>query len=80
MDTKKLDKLLYSTREAQLTIGCGPTRLWQRLANGKLPVRRLGRRTMIEAQSLHALVSRCPGSLTPTMQRQAASTETKPAV
>jgi hypothetical protein len=51
------------------------------LAAGKLQARRLGHRTMIEAQSLHSLVNSLPRVTTPTMQRRAPSgTERKPAV
>jgi hypothetical protein len=75
-----LEKLLYTTAEARAVIGCGTTRLYELLAAGKLQARRLGHRTMIEAESLHSLVSSLPLVTTPTMQcRASSSTETKPA-
>jgi hypothetical protein len=68
---KKLERLLYTTAEALL--GCGPTRLYELLADNKLRARRLGPRTMIEAASLHELVDSLPLVVTPTRQRRAAS-------
>ena len=78
---QKLEKLLYTTAEARAVIGCGTTRLYELLAAGKLRARRLGHRTMIEAQSLHALVNALPRVTTPTMRRWASrDTEPKPVV
>jgi hypothetical protein len=68
---QKLEKLLYTTAEARAVIGCGTTRLYELLAAGKLRARRLGHRTMIEAESLHLLVNSLPRVATPTMQRRA---------
>jgi hypothetical protein len=78
---QKLQKFLYTTAEAKAVIGCGTTRLYQRLANGKLRARRLGHSTMIEANSLHELVNSLPRVTTPTMRRRASSdAETNPVV
>jgi hypothetical protein len=70
---QKLEPLLYTTADAQLLLGCGVTRLYELLASGKLRARRLGPRTMIEAQSLHDLVASLPLVVTPTRQRRTAS-------
>ena len=78
---KPLQKLLYTTTEAKAVIGCGTTRLYELLANGRLRARRLGHSTMIEADSLHELVDSLPRVTTPTMRRRASSdTEPKPVV
>jgi hypothetical protein len=74
-----LQKLLYTTAEAKAVIGCGTTRLYELLAKRKLRARRLGHRTMIEADSLHDLVDSLPRVTTPTMRRWVSSdTEPKP--
>jgi excisionase family DNA binding protein len=76
-----VQKLLYTTAEAKAVIGCGTTRLYQLLANGKLRARRLGHSTMIEADSLLELVESLPRVTTPTMRCQTSGdTEPKPAV
>jgi excisionase family DNA binding protein len=78
---QKLERLLYTTAEAQAVIGCGTTRLYELLAAGKLRARRLGHRTMIEAESLRELVDCLPRVTTPTMRRRTSSgTEPKPVV
>ena len=78
---QKLQKLLYTTAEAKAVIGCGTTRLYELLANGKLRERRLGHSTMIEADSLQELVDSLPRVTPPTMRRRASSdTERKPVV
>jgi excisionase family DNA binding protein len=77
---QKLEKLLYTTAEARAVIGCGTTRLYELLAAGKLRARRLGHRSMIEAESLRELVDSLPRVTTPTMRHRASSdAETKPA-
>jgi excisionase family DNA binding protein len=74
-----MQKLLYTTTEAKAVIGCGTTRLYELLANGRLRARRLGHRTMIEAESLRELVDSLPRVITPTMRRWASrDTEPKP--
>ena len=70
-------KLLYTTTEAKEVIGCGTTRLYELLATGRLRARRLGHRTMIEAESLRELVDSLPRITTPTMRRRAPS-DTEP--
>ena len=78
---QKLPKLLYTTAEAKAVIGCGTTRLYELLAKGKLRARRLGHRTMIEADSLFELVDSLPRVTTPTMRRWSSGyTEPKPVV
>jgi excisionase family DNA binding protein len=74
-----MQKLLYTIAEAKEVIGCGTTRLYELLATGRLRARRLGHRTMIEAESLRELVDSLPRVTTPTMRRWASrDTEPKP--
>ena len=76
-----MQKLLYTTAEAKAVIGCGTTRLYELINSGELEARRLGHRTMIEAESLRELVDSLPRVTTPTMRRRASSdTEPKPVV
>jgi hypothetical protein len=59
---KPLKKLLYTTAEAKAVIGCGTTRLYELLANGKLRARRLGHSTMIEAVLCTSSLTLCRAS------------------
>ena len=72
-----MQKLLYTTTEAKAVIGCGTTRLYELINSGELEARRLGHRTMIEAESLRELVDSLPRVTTPTMRRRA-SGDTEP--
>ena len=62
-------KLLYTTAEARVALGCGTTKFYQLLNEGFLEARRLGRRTYVTAKSLEALVASLPPAVTPTMAK-----------
>jgi len=50
-------KLAYSIREACQASSLGKTSIWKHIASGRLRVIRLGGRTLIPAESLHALIN-----------------------
>jgi excisionase family DNA binding protein len=51
-----LEPLAYSVREACRLSSLGRTRLYQLIAEGRLEVRKIGKRTLIPASSLRALI------------------------
>ena len=58
MNTAKntLEPLAYSVGEACRVSSLGRTRLYQLIAEGRLDVRKIGKRTLIPAASLRALI------------------------
>jgi excisionase family DNA binding protein len=62
-------KLLYRTSEAKAALGCGTSKLYNLINNGKLDARRFGRQTFITAESLEAFVANLPRAVTPTMAK-----------
>lgn len=50
-------KLAYSINEAIAASSLGRTTIYAHIASGKLRVTRVGGRTLIPAESLHALIS-----------------------
>ena len=50
-------KLAYSIREACDASSLGKTTLYSHIANGRLRAVRIGGRTVIPAESLHALIN-----------------------
>jgi excisionase family DNA binding protein len=53
-------KLFYTTAEARTALGVGTTRLYELIGSGRLRARKLGRTTLIEADSMHALAAALP--------------------
>ncbi|WP_230461325.1 helix-turn-helix domain-containing protein [Sphingobium sp. CAP-1] len=51
-----VEPLAYSVSEACRVSSLGRTRLYQLIGEGRLEVRRIGRRTLIPAASLRALI------------------------
>ena len=51
-----IEPLAYSVREACRVSSLGRTRLYQLIGEGRLEVRKVGKRTLIPAASLRALV------------------------
>lgn len=51
-----LEPLAYSINEACRVSSLGRTRLYQLIAEGRLKVRKIGKRTLIPAASLRALI------------------------
>ena len=52
-----LEPLAYSIKEACRVSSLGRTRLYQLINEGRLEVRRIGKRTLIPAASLRALIA-----------------------
>lgn len=50
-------KLAYSIKEACEASSLGKTSIWNHIREGRLRVIRLGGRTLIPAESLHALIN-----------------------
>ena len=53
-------KLFYTTAEARAALGIGLTRLYELIGSGRLRARKLGRTTLIEADSIRALAAALP--------------------
>lgn len=51
-----IEPLAYSVGEACRVSSLGRTRLYQLIAEGRLEVRKIGKRTLIPASSLRALI------------------------
>lgn len=51
-----LEPLAYSVSDACRVSSLGRTRLYQLIADGRLEVRKIGKRTLIPAASLRALI------------------------
>ena len=51
-----IEPLAYSVREACRISSLGRTRLYQLIGEGRLEVRKIGKRTLIPAASLRALI------------------------
>ena len=56
-DTIKSTKIAYSIREACAASSLGRTTLYNHIAAGRLKVTRIGGRTIIPAEALHALIA-----------------------
>jgi excisionase family DNA binding protein len=56
-DTATPVKLAYSIREACAASSLGRTTIYAHIAAGRLKARRIGGRTIIPAESLHALLA-----------------------
>jgi excisionase family DNA binding protein len=64
-------RLAYPPKEAFVAIGCGKTKGYELIAEGKLDARRLGGRTRITAQSIEAYLASLPPA--PIQRRPAVS-------
>jgi len=52
-----MDRLAYSINEAARVLSMGRTSIYALIADGRLEAFKLGRRTLIRAESIHKLVS-----------------------
>jgi hypothetical protein len=50
----------YSIEEAKRMIPCGHTKIYELIGEGRLVARKLGRKTIVTAESLHRLVGELP--------------------
>ncbi len=71
-----LVKLAYSPKQASEATGLGRTAIFQALREGRLERRKVGRRTVIPADSLRAFLAGLPS---PNAQAQAAQPQRRPA-
>jgi excisionase family DNA binding protein len=55
-----MEKALYTIEQSMAYSGLGKTSIYDALASGRLRGRKFGRRTLIEAESLRALVASLP--------------------
>lgn len=55
-DHQNLPKLAYSIKEACAVSSLGRTSIWSHISAGRLRAVRVGGRTLIPAESLHALI------------------------
>ncbi|HUN01049.1 MAG TPA: helix-turn-helix domain-containing protein [Halothiobacillus sp.] len=55
-----VEKHLYRPREAQETLGIGNTKFYALIKEGKLETRRIGRATVVTAESLRAFIENLP--------------------
>ena len=51
------DKIAYSIREACKATSLGKTSVYAHIASGRLKAKRIGGRTVIPSESLHALIT-----------------------
>ncbi|QQN74166.1 helix-turn-helix domain-containing protein [Croceicoccus sp. YJ47] len=56
-ETNDLPKIAYSIKEACRASSLGRTTIYSHIAAGRLLARRIGGRTVIPAESLHALIA-----------------------
>ena len=49
-------KLAYSVAEACAVLGLGKTRLYEEIKSGRIPVRKIGKRTLIPVSGLEAFL------------------------
>lgn len=63
---------LLTINETITTMGCGRTHLYHLIAQGVIPAVKLGRRTMVRADSLHDYIASLPPAKITTGQNRAA--------
>jgi excisionase family DNA binding protein len=71
------DQRLYSTAETCRILACGPTKLYEKIANGELDARKMGSKTVITGASITALCDAlAPAAVrAPTSMRRRAERE-----
>jgi excisionase family DNA binding protein len=55
-----MDQLLYTIPQCCQMAAIGRTKFYELVANGEIPVRKVGKRTLIAASDLRAWVERLP--------------------
>lgn len=58
MQKHEAPKLAFTISEACHAIGIGRSKLYELIGQGRIKTRKIGSRTIIPADSLHALISR----------------------
>ena len=54
-----MDKIAFSIAETAQTLGLGRTKIYELINEGRLTTFKIGRRTLIRAQSIYALAGGC---------------------
>lgn len=57
MQTDNTPKLAFTVAEACRSIGIGRSKLYELIQQGRVETRKIGKRTLIPAASLHALIA-----------------------
>ena len=57
MQTDNTPKLAFTISEACHAIGIGRSKLYELIGQGRVETRKIGKRTLIPAESLHALLA-----------------------
>ena len=68
----RLEPLAYSPKETLTLLGCGLTTLYQEIAAGRIEARKMGKKTLIPAESLRSYLESLPKANITTGQRGAA--------
>jgi excisionase family DNA binding protein len=55
-----MDQLLYTIRESCELIAIGRTKFYELVANGEIPVRKVGKKTLVAAADLRRWAERLP--------------------
>jgi excisionase family DNA binding protein len=66
------EPLAYSPKDVCAALGCGTTFLYQEIAAGRLEARKMGKKTLIPAESLRGYLASLPKADIRTGQRGAA--------
>lgn len=64
------EPLAYSVKDALTMIPCGTTHLYQEIAAGRIEARKMGKKTLIPAESLRAYLESLPKANLTTNQRR----------
>ena len=64
------EPLAYSPKDAIVLLGCGMTTLYQEIAAGRIEARKMGKKTLIPAESLRAYLDALPKATLTTNQRR----------
>jgi excisionase family DNA binding protein len=66
-----MDQLLYTIAQCCRMAAIGRTKFYELVANGEIPVRKIGKRTLVAASDLQNWVERLPGIESKGSHRQA---------
>jgi excisionase family DNA binding protein len=55
-----MNPLLYSIGDSCRLIGIGRTKLYELIASGEIPIRKIGKKTLVAAADLHRWAERLP--------------------
>jgi excisionase family DNA binding protein len=73
----QMDHLLYTISQACRLAAIGRTKLYELIASGEIPVRKIGRKTLVAAADLRDWVERLPAIENKNRDHKAARSEAK---